>query len=681
MGTTECCARADTLYLPPLLSDNVFTVLESRWDAAVPNGAGLDIAVRTSTDGVRWSEWTSLHPDSHGRDRVAGAVFGDLVIVSAASYAQYRVDAQPNMRGESPALRSFALTAVNAASPDGSLPVVGQAFNGSNIIARAGWGADEKIRFDKTNMEIWTPEYRPIQKVFVHHTVTRDPETDARATIRAIYQYHAVSRGWGDIGYNYLIDPQGNVYEGRFGGQRVVGGHTLGYNYGSLGIAMIGTYTDHTISGDARTALLALIKAKAGDLDPTGKGFFVDRDNLPNIMGHRGMTQTSCPGDSFYPTMNNVRRELKGLPLWTGDPKQDPIAASPPDVAINPGAAGGDGGHGDYAKAVITDDTWSGTSVVSRDRVIVTFNVKNVGSTPFQTQDPPPTYVYAEGETYVTKKWPTVKGSLRLAIGPEAQVGDPPYRWGLGRTLKPGETINVPVSFRVATPGRTRYVASLIYEGFGFFDQDEALQVTVVPNPADPAQEDTATTTPYFAETKHNMAPEFREYWNKNGGLSQFGFPITEPFTDVSTDDGKAYKTQYFERARFEYHPENKGTPYEVLLGRLGVAVSRGREGDKPFGKVEKFADAPDRRFFAEVGHGLKGEFKQYWDAHGGLPIFGFPISEEFEEKSATDGRTYIVQYFERNRFEYHPENKGTPQEVLLGLLGTETVRRRGWIA
>ena len=71
------------------------------------------------------------------------------------------------------------------------------------------------------------------------------------------------------------------------------------------------------------------------------------------------------------------------------------------------------------------------------------------------------------------------------------------------------------------------------------------------------------------------------------------------------------------------------------------------------------------------MGHTLQGPFLKFWQENGGLAIFGYPISEEFPEVSATDGKTYTVQYFERNRFEYHPEFAGTPNEVLMGLLGS----------
>ena len=164
-----------------------------------------------------------------------------------------RSTSHPGPAGEVPTLRSFVLTAVNTLTPPPETVFHTEAAGGITIVPRAGWGADEKLRFDKDNKEIWPPDYRAIKKVIVHHTVTRDPETDPRATLRAIYQYHAVSRGWGDIGYNFLIDQQGTIYEGRFGGDRVVGGHALQYNWGSIGIAILGDYTGSLDHGrDAR---------------------------------------------------------------------------------------------------------------------------------------------------------------------------------------------------------------------------------------------------------------------------------------------------------------------------------------------------------------------------------------------------------------------------------------------
>jgi len=659
-------------YLSPILqSDILFNALESQWDAALPTGIVLDLTVRTSADGIAWDAWQHLHADSHARDLQDTATFGDLVIGSPARFVQFAASTQGGTSPATASLRFFQLTAVNtlASSSEGIFHV--EAVNGITIVPRAGWSADEKIRFDKENKEIWPPEYRTIKKVIVHHTATRDPETDPRATLRAIYQYHAVSRGWGDIGYNFLIDQQGTIYEGRFGGDRVVGGHALQYNWGSIGIAILGTYSEHMISDAARSSLLSLIRAKASDLDPVGKSFFIDRDNVMNISGHRGVINTSCPGDGFYPHMNNVRRELKGLSPWTGDPSADPVAPNPPDVVKAPIT------QSNQIDATLSAVAWGPTNLFTHEMLAARITIKNTGSAPITAQDPPPDFVYTEGDTYTKRGFTGTKGGVRVAMGPELLASsDPPYRWGIGRTLQPGESATVAVAVRAAVVQRSRFVISIMQDGGGPLDTDDAVQISIQANPADPASTSADSGTKFFSETKHNVGADFLAYWNASGGLAQFGYPITEAFNDTNPDDKKTYKVQYFERARFEAHPEKAGTPYVVELGRLGITITQGRNSEKAFAPVAHTDDTADKRFFPEVGHTLSGAFKTYWDAHGGLPIYGLPLCEPFEEKSATDSLTWLVQYFERNRFEYHPDTK----EIVFGLLGNEALRRRGWL-
>lgn len=661
-----------TPYLSPVLkSDITFNALESEWDAALPAGATLVLAVRTSVDGSVWSDWQHLHVDSHARDLHDTAMFGDLIIGPLARFVQFSATTQGESGSGPRSLRSFRLTAINTMVADEQPIFRTQAVNGVTIVPRAGWSADEKLRFDKQNKEIWPPEYRAIKKIIVHHTVTRDPEPDPRATVRAIYQYHAVSRGWGDIGYNFLIDQQGTIYEGRFGGDRVVGGHALQYNWGSIGIAILGNYTTHTITDASRASLIALIRAKAGDLDPIGKGFFIDRDNVMNISGHRGVLNTSCPGDAFYPHMNNLRREMKGLPLWPGNPATDPVAANPPDVVKAPVT------QANHIDATLTTVAWGPTNLFARELLTAWVTIKNTGTAPIGAQSPPPSFIYNEGDTYATRGFPGVKGGVRIAMGPELLASsDPPYRWGIGQTLPPGASATITVAIRAAREQRSRFVISIIQDGGGPLDSDDAVQISIQPNPADPAAPSSDPHVKFFTETKHNVSPAFLAFWEAHGGLAQFGYPLTEAFSDTNPDDSKTYTVQYFERARFEAHPEKAGTPYAVELGRLGVIVTQGRSSEKAFLPVTRINDTTDTRFFPEVGHTLSGAFKAYWDAHGSLPLYGFPLCEPFEEKSATDGKTYLTQYFERNRFEYHPETKG----ILLGLLGSEVLRRRGWI-
>ena len=174
-----------------------------------------------------------------------------------------------------------------------------------------------------------------------------------------------------------------------------------------------------------------------------------------------------------------------------------------------------------------------------------------------------------------------------------------------------------------------------------------------------------------FSETGECLRGAFLEYWFTHGGFSQFGLPVTGELSE-KLEDGKTYTVQYTERARFELHPENRGKESYVLLGRLGADLAASHPNRAPFIRVPNNGAFAGVRIFPESGHTLSDPFLSYWEANGGIPVFGYPLSEAFEERSQTDGKTYLVQYFERNRLEYHPEHKGTQFEILLGLLGVQ---------
>ena len=198
---------------------------------------------------------------------------------------------------------------------------------------------------------------------------------------------------------------------------------------------------------------------------------------------------------------------------------------------------------------------------------------------------------------------------------------------------------------------------------------------TVRPGALDPVSDPSQAGVLWFAQTGHTLSLGFRAYWEANGGLAQFGYPLSEEFQEFVPSAKSAYTVQYFERNRFEWHPENAGTSSEFLLGRLGSDLTAGAV----FPLSPPFGSDSTHRYFPETGHSLGGAFLNYWNAHGGLAIYGFPISEEILEQLG-DGRVYLVQYFERNRFELHPEHRGTPDEVQLGRLGVDLLRNRGWI-
>ncbi len=181
-----------------------------------------------------------------------------------------------------------------------------------------------------------------------------------------------------------------------------------------------------------------------------------------------------------------------------------------------------------------------------------------------------------------------------------------------------------------------------------------------------------------FQETGQCISGQFQSYWQANGGLPVFGFPITASASEINRDTGQSYSTQWFERNRFEIHPEN-AAPYNVLLGRLGD--DRLRQEDRDWRTFPK-ADPSSPHYYALTGHAIAPQFWSYWRGHGlelgdpaisereSLALFGLPLSEPAMETNSS-GDTVLTQWFERARFEYHPD-KPAPYIVLLGLLGDE---------
>jgi hypothetical protein len=170
-------------------------------------------------------------------------------------------------------------------------------------------------------------------------------------------------------------------------------------------------------------------------------------------------------------------------------------------------------------------------------------------------------------------------------------------------------------------------------------------------------------TARFFPETGFWVRDNFLRFWDGFGGLPTFGYPITDAFEE------HGMTVQYFERARFELQPGAWPAHFDVLLGLLGVELTAGRHDEAPFRPVAGASNA-NCTYFPETGHYLCFGFRDWWQRHGGLTLFGYPISEEFTE----GGRT--VQCFERARFEWHPEH-APPWNVLLAHYGRMALEAR----
>ncbi|MEV4740332.1 N-acetylmuramoyl-L-alanine amidase [Streptomyces sp. NPDC049555] len=191
------------------------------------------------------------------------------------------------------------------------------------IVTRAGWGADESLR------ERGFPYDKKVRAAFVHHTASGNGYSCAQSAsvVRGIYRYHVVSSGWRDVGYNFLVDKCGTVYEGRAGGvaKPVRGAHTLGFNTNSMGIAVLGTFGRSSPTAAALDAVATLTAWKLGlyDVNPLGTASLVSAGGnrfkkgttarLKAISGHRDGFTTECPGDRLYARLPQVRAQAARL--------------------------------------------------------------------------------------------------------------------------------------------------------------------------------------------------------------------------------------------------------------------------------------------------------------------------------------------------------------------------------
>lgn len=314
-----------------------------------PEGA---IAVRARTyDGEAWSAWMPLDfldeedgPDA-GSEEAANAAPGvptEPLWVGEATRVQLEVEGASVSDLETHLIDSMGSSGgpvqrtyeTRAGSPSAHADEL-------SIVSRAQWGADESLRGDSE------PKYaREIHMGVVHHTA-HSPDTskangysraEAPGVMRAMYRYHTVNLGWSDLGYNVVVDRFGTIYEGRAGGfdRPVIGAHARGFNTGSFGVSVMGNFTDRQASDAALESLTQVVGVKSAihRVDPTG---WNDRMGggtwRPNIVGHRDVGQTSCPGQ-IHQKLDEIRSDAEGISMRFPDvPSSSPHRKAILDLA------------------------------------------------------------------------------------------------------------------------------------------------------------------------------------------------------------------------------------------------------------------------------------------------------------------------------------------------------------
>jgi N-acetylmuramoyl-L-alanine amidase len=283
-------------------------------------GGSLDAQVRARRRGGRWSRWTPLHHvGGHGPDAGRGVAGTDPAWTGAADQFQLR------LRGTARGLRARFVRSGPAAHATRSVARAAkrQIPGAPVIIPRAEWGGDAVAPRS-------APAYGQVQLAFVHHTVNVNdygPE-DSAAMVLGIAKYHRDHLGWNDLGYNFLVDQYGQIFEGRAGGidLAIVGAQAQGFNSVSTGVACLGTFTAVALPEAALDAVARLIGWKlsfhaipvAGAVTVTSAGGETNRYSagtpvtFERISGHRDGNSTSCPGTVLYGQLADIRARAAG---------------------------------------------------------------------------------------------------------------------------------------------------------------------------------------------------------------------------------------------------------------------------------------------------------------------------------------------------------------------------------
>ena len=295
-----------------------FTLAGIHW-----RGRGRVVFRTRSTDG-RWSRWRPAAPEAHD--------VPDAGSREAARSGSWRVG-NPWWVGPSTAIEARTSGRVGRVrahlvwSPELRVPLrAPAAAQQPAIVPRATWRANESIRRAP-------PVYAPaVRFAVVHHTAGRNAYSppEAAAIVRGIQLYHVRANGWNDIGYNFLVDRFGTIYEGRYGGidKNVVGAHARGFNTGSVGIAVLGTYGEAAPAQAALDAVARLVawRLDLSHVDPSGRLTLASAGSerfapgvpvpLRAVSGHRDTGLTECPGDALYAQLGRIAADARriGLP-------------------------------------------------------------------------------------------------------------------------------------------------------------------------------------------------------------------------------------------------------------------------------------------------------------------------------------------------------------------------------
>ena len=291
---------------------NPFTAFSYVLFSEKMSDAEIDLFYSTSADNITYTVWTLLETEINDDS----CIYSQMAFLDkTANYLKYKIvfKTYPS----SITLRKIKLSFIN---PGITTPEMQKVIDAKDkgikttmpkVITRTEWGCN-----DGENAPLWTPQYTIVTHLVIHHTAgSNNISQDYAATVRSIWSQHTYTNNWGDIGYNFLIDAYGKVYEGRAGGNNAIGAH-CGFNGGTMGVSVMGTYTSELPTDTSTGTLKQLLAWKCTDskINPLGNGFHTSSGkDLSVICGHRDVKSTECPGNALYAELPEIRNEVNEL--------------------------------------------------------------------------------------------------------------------------------------------------------------------------------------------------------------------------------------------------------------------------------------------------------------------------------------------------------------------------------
>jgi hypothetical protein len=306
----------------PLKTITPFLSFFCTWEETDNDGHNTIVNIRFSTNNQNWTNWEQVKTDEHVNE-TPGRFIGQLRFRDK-EYQYYQVEIITNNSGKGKLLTNFYLNFFSAgeeqkvsgritpqtqtANRTAACPVSQPAF-----VNRIGWGCTQ----------VWSPSSTTVTHLIVHHAAGTNTSSDWGAVVLGIWNFHTTptvsgGAGYSDIGYNWLIAPNGVLYEGRYNSSvaNIQGAHFCGTNQNTMGVCMLGDYTNITITTAARNTLTQVLAWKACErsIDPLTNSLLANTGvNYNHISGHRDGCATQCPGNTFYPDLPGVRIDVNNI--------------------------------------------------------------------------------------------------------------------------------------------------------------------------------------------------------------------------------------------------------------------------------------------------------------------------------------------------------------------------------